>query len=173
MGPLDDHEVAAVSHDAKLRSKTTRVLDAVVDRQLRVARAPENDCRTGDRAQVAARIVGDHRTGPALRVRVLTLRVEQAERRPRCQRDGVRHEPGPEDGSAVPGALGVAMAERRDHAAGPDRRRGECDRPCNSRRGRDPRRGHEQERAHELGPALRKPDRDEPSERVTRDEDRA
>ena len=107
-----------------------------------------------------------------LRIGVLALRVEQAERRARRQRDGVRDEPGPEDGPAVPGALGVAMAERRDHTARPDRRRGERDRPCDSRRGRDPSRGHEQERAHELGAAPRQPDRDEAAERVARDEGR-
>ena len=80
--PLDDHEVAAVGDDAQLRAQPARVLEGVLERQLGVAGAPEDD----DRARRArgGRDAGRPPTiasAADLRVHVLALRGEEPVRR--------------------------------------------------------------------------------------------
>ena len=48
MRPLDDHEVAAVGDEAQLRAEPARVLERVVERQLRVSGAREDHDRARD-----------------------------------------------------------------------------------------------------------------------------
>src|SRR5687768_13286000 len=106
--------MAAVGHDAQPRAEPARVLEGIVQGQLRIARAPEDEDGAGDVLEIGARVVGDHRLPGCARVEMEPLALQEADRGALGDRRGIRYEPGAEERATVPLAARVAVAKRRD-----------------------------------------------------------
>ena len=166
-GPLDDQEVPAVGDDAEPGPEPARVFERVVERQLRVARAPEDDNRAANLGEVGARtsafIARLRSSCPGARA------ARRAALRGASVTAVASDTPGAEDRPAIPRAAGVAVAQRRHPAARPHCRRGQDQRPREARRRLDSGRRDEEQSANEVGTGSRETQGDEPTERVTGD----
>jgi hypothetical protein len=94
--------MAAVGDHAERRVQAARVLEAVPDRHLTVATAPQDEHGAGDAVEIAARIVGGEREAGSERVRVHRRPAQEPVHRALGERIGIRDLERPEDDSAEP-----------------------------------------------------------------------
>ena len=172
MRALPDHQVPAIGNEAQLCTQPAGVLEGVLEGQLRVARPPDDHDGATDVLEIAAWIVDDESPTGGANVDVLGSPLEEAQSRPRRERDGVRDEPGPEERAPVPRSRCIPVPERRH----PPRRSydagGENRRADNPRTRPDPGRRGEEQTPDEVGPALGEAEGDEAAEGVTGEEGR-
>ena len=158
---LAHEQVPAVGNRPELRTQASRVLERIVDRNLAVARAPEDEHGAAHALEVEPRVVLDENLHRAPRVRVPLGPGEEAVDLPRRQRPGVRRAPVSEREMPEPRPPGEEFTVRRDPSPElepPEEGEPELGPPC--RRG-DPGSSGEHEAPHVLGTPHREPERDQ------------
>ena len=161
--------MAAAGNHAQARAQASRVLEGVVERQLHVLGAPEDEHRATNRLELLPWIVRAERLPGAVHVGVQELRREESFDRLVGQTDriGDRHEP--EHEPAQERRARHAPAVARGETAGPDRAEHREQVPPPDVPDAEPRCCGEHDGGNVLRPPKRHPQHDHSPERVSDD----